>query len=143
MVWNVFSIELIQKLTPEKFVLMDQGQRLESLVLIGFCNERAGVALGCERAAEHGKTLSCFSCPENCVHCVSGAFGEELLGMGEGGTDARIAGGGTWPPASLVQCCAIIKCSGNASLPEILDSPPSCCLPHAGICVPPLLSVLP
>lgn len=63
MVWNVLSIELIQKLTPEKFVLMDQGQRLKSLVLTGCCNERAGVASGCERAAEHGKTLSSFSLP--------------------------------------------------------------------------------
>lgn len=65
-------------------------------------------------------------CPENCVCCVPGAFGEELLGMGEGGTDTRITGGGTWPPASLVQCCGTIKCCGSASSPEILDSPPSC-----------------
>lgn len=63
MVWNVLSIELIQKLTPEKFVFMDRSQRLKSLVLIGFCNERAGVASGCGRAAERGETLSSFSVP--------------------------------------------------------------------------------
>lgn len=84
MVWNVFNIELIQKLTPEKFVLMDQGQRLESLVLIGFCNERAGAALGCERAAEHGKTLSCFFLPwKLCPLCPWG-FWRGASGDGRG-----------------------------------------------------------
>lgn len=50
--------------------------------------------------------------------------------MGGGATHARVTGGGTWTPTSLIQYCTIIKCSKSASLPEILDSPPSCCLPH-------------
>lgn len=80
-------------------------------------------------------------CPENCMHCVPGVM-ERSLWDGGGDTDARITGGGTWPPASMVQCCAMIKCSEiifarDPGLSSLL------LFPHTGICVPPLLSVLP
>lgn len=76
------------------------------------------------------KLSPAFSWCENYVRYVSGAFGGELQGLGGGSTHARLTGGGTWTPTSLVQYCTIIKCSESASLPEILDSPPSCYLPH-------------
>lgn len=123
MLWNVLSIELIQKPTPEKFVLMDQGQKLKSLVLIGFCNERAGVAR--KELQSMVKLCPASHCP---VSCVPGVLERSFMGWRG---RHRCQDNWYWDLASCQpgpMLCYDQMLWNCFFLPEILGSPPSCCL---------------